>query len=474
MQQTPELWEHQKKALERSKEIDDMAIFFDMGTGKTRLTLEILRNKCNSYKRILRTLIICPVSTMESTWINELAKYTKIPREKIFVLKGSADKRRILYEKAPEDSIFITNFESMAISNFAGSTYKKPPQILIIDESHRCKNQTARRTKALIKLSNIMKNNAVCHRYILTGTPSLNSELDMWAQFEILHQSEAFNGMNWFGFRATFFEDKNAFMARQRHFPNWQPRPGAREKIKKLIAPYCVTAKKEECLDLPPLLYKKVEVDLSAQQKKAYESMKNDFMAFVEDGVSSVNLAITKALRMQQILSGHLKLDDGSIRSFDDNPRLDALSDLLEDIAPSHKVIVWSIFSYDYSVIRKLCTKLGFKYAEVTGEVSDKLEQLAMFEKDPECRVMIASPSAGGTGVNMIEASYMIYYSRGYNLEHDLQSQARNYRGGSEKHSKITRIDLVAKGTVDDIVLKALREKKDLATSMTDLKNLLK
>jgi SNF2 family DNA or RNA helicase len=201
--------------------------------------------------------------------------------------------------------------------------------------------------------------------------------------------------------------------------------------------------------------------------------MKKDFIAFTDKGTAVANLAITKALRLQQILSGFLILDDGTINVFKDNNRAEVLADIVADLVPFEKIIVWSIFKQDYVTIRKICSDLKLKYAEVTGEISDKQKEIDMFEKDPECRVMIASQAAGGVGVNMIEASTMIYYSKGYSLEHDLQSEARNYRGGSEKHKKITRIDLVARGTVDEIVNKALKDKSDLAKDITKLRDLL-
>lgn len=176
---------------------------------------------------------------------------------------------------------------------------------------------------------------------------------------------------------------------------------------------------------------------------------------------------------MQQILSGFLKLDDGSIHRFDTNPRADALEELLEDITPKHKVIVWSIFHEDHEVVRNVCKKMKLQYAELTGQISDKQKEIDTFQNDNSCRVMIASQAAGGTGVNLTAANYMIYYSRGYSLEHDMQSEARAYRGGSERHTSITRIDLVNEGTLDVAVLKALQSKKDLSQDILQLATMI-
>jgi SNF2 family DNA or RNA helicase len=212
-----------------------------------------------------------------------------------------------------------------------------------------------------------------------------------------------------------------------------------------------------------------VPVTLSPEQTKAYNDMKKEFLVFVEAGVAVAQLAITKALRMQQILSGFLKLEDGAIHRFEKNPRATALNDLLEDIAPNHKVIVWSIFHEDHEVVKQACRNAKVQYAELTGLVANKQAEIDRFQTDDKCRVMIASQAAGGTGVNLTAANYMIYYSRGYSLEHDMQSEARAYRGGSERHASITRIDLIAENTIDVAVLKALQGKKDLSMDILAL-----
>ena len=467
----PKLWDHQIKGLSAARERRSLALFFDLGTGKTRTAIEILRLQFNKHKKILRTLIVCP-SSVVMNWQSEILKFSKISKAKIFPLRGPLAQREKTLQL--EDGIFATNFEAFAFPNFVNSVLANPPDILIIDESHRCKDSTAKRTKNLIKISKAMEleRRDTCYRYILTGTPVLNSQIDLFTQFLILDGGQTF-GTSFFQFRGKYFYDKNSFMPKQSHFPCWVPRPDTTEKLKELISRISVQAKKEECLDLPPLVRTEVEVELSKEQKRAYEEMKKEFITFLESGVATASLAITKALRLQQILSGFIKKEDGDDHVFKENPRLDTLKDILSDIKDTSKVIVWSIFHRDYEHIKKVCESLGIKYAEVTGLIKDKQAEIDRFQNDPECRVMIASQSAGGTGVNMTAANVMIYYSRSYSLEHDLQSEARNYRGGSDIHDKITRIDLVAKGTVDDIVLKALRDKKNLAEQILDLKKYL-
>jgi SNF2 family DNA or RNA helicase len=262
-------------------------------------------------------------------------------------------------------------------------------------------------------------------------------------------------------------------MPKHAHFPKWVTKQSSKEALKKLISQISIHAAKSECLDLPPLVRTTVSIDMGAEQKKAYTDMKNDFLAYCKTGVAVATLAITKALRMQQILSGFMKLEDGTVHRFNTNPRADALEELLEDVTPTNKVIVWGIYHEDHEVIRNICKKLKIGYSELTGEIKDKQAQIDAFQTDDSIRVMVASQAAGGTGVNLTAASCMIYYSRGYSLEHDLQSEARAYRGGSEQHTSITRIDLVNEGTIDVAVLKALQSKKDLSQDILQLASML-
>lgn len=471
MDNLPTLWKHQIEGIEMGKKHPDCALLFEMGTGKTRTALEILRARMNENKKILRTLIIGPSAVLYN-WRNEIAMYTKIPLEKVFVLNGPLLERVQLIKLLPYDSIFITNYEAFANYKLLDAFLAKPPEFMILDEAHRVKGVTAMRTKALTRLSDQMDNLSVRYRMILTGTPVLNNEMDLFAQYRILDGGKRL-GKNFFQFRAQYFEDKNRFMPKHAHFPKWAPKDSSRELLKAKISEISMHASKDDCLDLPPLVRITVPVGMGSEQEKAYKSMKKEFLAFCGEGVSVAQLAITKALRMQQILSGFLKLDDGTIHRFGVNPRANALEDLLEDLTEQHKVIIWGIFHEDHEVARTVCKKLGIQYSELTGQVDNKQEQIDNFQKDESIRVMIASQAAGGTGVNLTAASYMIYYSRGYSLEHDMQSEARAYRGGSERHKSITRIDLVNEGTIDVQVLKALQSKKDLSKDILQLADMM-
>jgi ATP-dependent DNA helicase len=164
-----------------------------------------------------------------------------------------------------------------------------------------------------------------------------------------------------------------------------------------------------------------------------------------------------------QIVSGFLTVggDDGTVReniSFRENPRAEALSELLTEITPHSKVLIWAVFKENYEAIRNVCNSLGVDFVEVHGDVPEKKKQenVKAFNEDPKVRVFIGHPASGGIGINLCSASYSIFYSRNFSLEQDLQAEARNYRGGSEVHEKIIRINLIAKDTIDEVVTEAL------------------
>lgn len=471
------LWSHQEKAIVEAKNREYYGLWAEMGVGKTFTTIEIIRNKFKEHNQILPTLVFCP-SVVVGNWKNELLKFTKVKPEKIILLKGTQTERIKLVEESETNSIFVTNFEALSvmpdlISKIEAKflSYDKP-KILICDEVHRLKDPTAKRTKRAIDLSRHFK-----YRYVLTGTPILNNLMDIYAQFRILDQGKNF-GHNFFSFRARFFEDKNRFMPAHVKFPNWQPVKGAAEAIKKIVHENGMIARKADCLTLPPLVNKIIEVEMGSEQKRLYDSMKKDFIASFDmknsSGVTTktqysiAELAITKALRLNQIVSGHVKLEgtdgeDGLVVNLKDNPRKKALKELLEDIAPYHKVIIWSVFKANYDDIKDVCSELKLGWAEITGATKDKQAMVDLFQNDSDIRVCIGNPASAGIGINLTAASCMIYYSRGFSLEHDLQSESRCYRGGSEKHESITRIDLVTKGTIDELVMTALSNKQELS-----------
>lgn len=459
-----EMWAHQREALERAIDLDEFGLFFEAGTGKTRTTIEILRRKYAAEGRVLRTLILGPQVVVEN-WRREILKFSKITRDQVHTLTGTGMNRlRTFNDNRAKAFIFICNYESLLMKQLYDEFERYNFEVIVLDESHRLKNPGAKRTKAATRLCDQSR-----YRYILTGTPILNSLLDVYSQFRCLDKGASF-GQNYFVFRNQYFYDKNSGMPAHSHFPNWTMKPHMDSVVGEMMQKKTMYVKKSECLDLPPMIRKTVYVELSSEQAKHYESMRKNFITFIESSACTAQLAVTKALRLQQIVSGFLQLapDNGEparTLSLKENPRADALWELLEDLTPNHKVIVWACFRENYEQIRQVCEGLKLRFVELHGEIPSGKRQEAIdsFNTDPATRVLIGNQGAGGIGVNLIAASYGIYFSRNFSLEHDVQSEARNYRGGSEIHEKVTRIDIVAKDTIDEKVLESLTAKQALS-----------
>ena len=468
-----EPWKHQLNAIELSKTYRDLALFFEMGCGKTGAAINILRHKYLAKKQIVPTLILSPIVTLHN-WKNEFAMHSNISPNDVVVIDKSGKARINLFKKRVTDchKIVIVNYEALQTREFVTLLLEWKPHILVCDESHLCKNYKSKRAKAVEKIAD----NCI-HRYILSGTPILNSALDLFQQFRILDKGETF-GKNFFTYRGKYFIDKNqSWKANHNYFPNFIENPAKFHELNTLVYRKAVRVLKKDCLDLPPLVKERLEVPLSPEQKAAYKDMKNDYIAFIKDELDSgktkatvAQQAMTKALRLMQIISGFVKTDEGEHVIFQKNPRLEITKELLEQLAPSHKVILWCSFKQDYKSLSKICTELNIPHVFITGamNVKEKQDAIDSFNTKEETRVVIANRGAGGIGINLTASDYSIVYSRNFNLAEEAQSEARNHRGGSEIHTSITKINLCAPGTIDEQVLGALENKQKIADQIID------
>ena len=459
-----ELWKHEQYAVEMAKRKKHLALFFDAGTGKTATMIRILRDEYNTSKRIHNTLIFAPLSVVNQ-WKTEFLRFSKVADGRIYALTGSGrSKTDILTEvnRMSLGNIVITNYEAVQNKKVYEQLLRFNPQILVADESQRLKDSKGVRFKLIFPIAAEAK-----RRFILTGTPITNSLMDIFGQFKIMDYN--IFGANYFYFQTKYFHDKNAGMPKHCHFPDWQPRPEAAGLIANALSQHAVQARKEECIDLPPLHRIPVHVELGADQRKAYDMMKKEYVAEVSGKVITAEFAMTKTLRMQQILAGFIPYEGEEKQETQwckEIPRLKALEDLLEAIG-GQKTIVWTNFKPTYKRIGDLCSSLDLLPEFITGDQSASEKQQAL---DNFCRgtsnVLIANPAAGGAGINITEAKYAIYYTRNYSLEQFLQSEARNYRAGSTMHSSVTHYHLVATGTLDEVIADALLAKQSVADAV--------
>lgn len=457
------LWAHQQKAVELARSKRDLALFFETGTGKTATLIFILREEYQRHLEIKNTLIFAPLSVC-AQWKKEFAKFSLIPPDSIHVLTGPGKERaatmaEINAKKKP--CIVVTNYEAVQGKPFYAQLLKWCPEIVVCDEAHRLKDSSSVRAKAIYCLTS-----AARRRFILTGTPILNSMLDIFGQFKALDPT-IFGG-NFFEFKRRYFYDMNANMPKHVHFPNWQPLPTTAKQLGEVIGRASVQANKADCIDLPPLLKIPVSVELSPEQRRTYDSMAKEFVAELQGSVVAAEFAMVKTLRLQQILAGFIVPDGDDAQAVwcKDNPRLSALKDILESIN-GEKVIIWSVFKPTYRAIARVCEEMKLSHTFVTGEQSIGQKQRAIEDFCAgSTQVMIANPASGGVGLNLIEAKYAVYYTRGYSLEQFIQSEARNFRAGSNMHSKVTHFHIQAADTLDEVIATALLNKQNVSDAV--------
>ena len=229
---------------------------------------------------------------------------------------------------------------------------------------------------------------------------------------------------------------------------------------------------KEDCLDLPPKVFMKRYVTLTADQKKLYNQMKEQALAILNGKMTTTMTVLTQLMRLHQITCGHFTADDGSTQAVDSN-RLNELMSVLDET--EGKAIIWANYQLSVGeIIQRIIKEYGEdSYVHYYGLTSqeDRQNNIRKFQNDPNCRFIIGTPQTGGYGITLTQAHTVIYYSNSYDLEKRLQSEDRAHRIGQKK--TVTYIDLICEDTVDEKIVKALRDKINIASEVMgeELKN---
>ena len=354
------------------------------------------------------------------------------------------------------------NVESFSSGDGAAFAYKFlscHKSMIAIDEATTIKTPTSKRTKNIIALRDHAK-----YRRILTGSPVTKSPLDLFSQCEFLdpwllgHQS-------YYTFKARYAVTKKIEVQGRRVeiVVGYRNLAELSEKIKS----FSKRILKEDCLDLPAKSYVKHYVELTKEQKKLYEQMKKEAIAFLDNKMQSSATVMTQLMRLHQITCGHFTADDGTIKDLPCQ-RLTELMDILEKI--EGKTIIWSHYTHDVKRIIKEIKKVYGEDSVVdyygATDTDARSANIKKFQNDDKCRFFVGTTHTGGYGITLTAGSNMIYFSNGYDLEKRQQSEARIDRIGQTK--KMTYIDIMTQDTVDERIVKALRNKVNIANKIMD------
>ncbi|MCB0420661.1 MAG: DEAD/DEAH box helicase [Bdellovibrionales bacterium] len=463
-------YDFQQEIIDRFKHESQAAIFGDPGTGKTLMALNILRHKYNEHKQILRTVIFCPSIVIEN-WKHEFSLNTKVDPIYIGCVQGTK-KKRLQTLRNKNYKILIINYEAMRTLDIKLALKDFSPLVAICDESHMIKSHKSQSFKNVKEVTLSSR-----YKMILTGTPYSKSAEDVWSQFYFLDHGATF-GSRFFPFKQRYFINLNQNWGSPNAFPNWQFNKSLLPEFKEKLSSKSVRVKKEDCLDLPDLVDVTINVEPTAEQKKHYKAIRDDLITFLESAPNDplvIKNALTKALRLNELLSGYLRLESGEIELLKTVPKIDALMEILDSLLPN-KVIIFCTFKQNYADISNCLENKKIDHVLIHGGISgeQKIKNVDTFTKNKSCNVAIVNPKSGGVGINMKEAKYAVYFNCPYSLIDFEQSRARNYRAGSiDLHDKVTHYFLTHKGMIDEKIVAQLKSKKELAESILDIKNLI-
>ena len=461
-------YKHQLNALEASWNKKTYALFMEMGTGKSKVLVDnisILYDKGG----IKNALIVAPKGVYRNWYDIEIPVHIAEHVDYNMVLWDSnLTQKKLqeldsLFENDGKLKIFIMNVEAFSTSKgvvfaekFLNNTLGS--NLIGIDESTTIKNPTAKRTKSILKIGELAK-----YRRILTGSPVTKSPLDLYSQCKFLDEYHLGFG-SFYSFRSRYAHmlDRNFNGRRVQIIGSYR----RLDELTEVLEKFSYRVLKKDCLDLPDKTYMKRIVELTEEQLKMYATMKQAALAESKGKIASTTNAMTQLMRMQQIVCGHVKMDDGSMVEIKSN-RINELMSALEEV--DGKVIIWANYIYD---IEKIIQALKKTYGEDStvayyGAVDTNTRQknivLYQDENSP-VRFFVGNTQTGGYGITLTAANTVIYYSNSYDLEKRLQSEDRAHRIGQK--NIVTYIDLMTEKTVDEKIVKALRNKISIANEI--------
>ena len=463
---------HQITALEKSWNKEVFAYFMEMGTGKSKVLIDNISMLYDKGK-INGALIIAPKGVYQNWYDTEIPTHMVKHIEKEVILWKATinEKQQNLLNKlfvADEKlHVLIMNVEALSTKKgleFAAKFLRSHNTLMAIDESTTIKNPDAKRTKNIVALGKHSK-----YRRILTGSPVTKSPLDLFKQCEFLDEY-LLDYSSYYAFRTRYAIMRSAnFGGRSVQIVvGYKNLPELSSKLE----PFSYRCLKEDCLDLPDYTYTKRIIQLTPEQKKLYQQMKILALAELDGKQMTTQSAMVQLMRLHQITCGHFTSDDGTIKEIK-NERLSALIDILDEV--ENKAVIWAHYRHDINAIVKAVEKHFGKESYVTyyGDTTNEERQNAIKQiQDPNSpvRFIIGTPQTGGYGITLTGANTMIYYANGYDYEKRIQSEARINRAGQTR--KMTYIDIIAEGTVDEKIVKALIGKMNIASKITgdDLK----
>jgi SNF2 family DNA or RNA helicase len=461
-------YKHQQYAYDQYVDKLYGAFFCQMGTGKTKIILDLLLNSKEQ-----GAIIMAPNGLHLNWYYSEIPKHAhKDVYPLIYCWKGSLTTIKAKKELADfmaadhKFKFFLINIEAIRTKSGYDPAEKFLKSLqsshIVIDESICIKNPKATQTKAALKLSKLAD-----RRWILNGTPMTQGPLDLYSQCKFLNKNSIpYNSYT--AFKTTYANEiietfQNRSFLKIVGYKNL-------DQLREELRPFSLKLDKEDCLDLPEKTFMDRLITLTAEQLKAYKTMRDLCLAEMQDGtIVTVQQAIVKMLKLHQILTGFLKDEQGEVHEIKNN-RLPALLDIAESSQP---LVIFCAYKQNVASIKQALSEKYSKNSVVTydGDTKskDRTDAVTRFQSG-EAKFFIGT-SAAAKGLTLHKAHNMVYYSLDRSLSNRLQSQDRIHRIGQTE--KCTYIDLICPNTLDQQIQKALNDKKELdKMTLNDLRQM--
>lgn len=440
--------DYQQYAIEYIRAHPVAAVLLDMGLGKTSITLTALNDLLFDYFDVHKILIIAPLRVARNTWSGEIGKWKHLEDLQYSIIVGPEKERKAALAKRAD--IYIINRENIQWL-IEKSRYPFDFDMVVVDELSSFKNHDAKRFKALMKVRPKVK------RIVgLTGTPSSNGLMDLFAEFKLLDMGERL-GRFIGSYRVNYFKpDKmNGPIVY-----SYKPLPGAEQRIYAAISDITISMKAADHLNMPELVNSRYEVQMDEQGKQNYEQMKEQLVISLSEGEVTAANAASLSGKLLQMANGAIYTDEGEVQMIHDK-KLDALEDMIE-AANGKPVLVAYWFKHDLKRIMQRLTEKKIPFERLDTDAS-----IGKWNKG-EIPVALIHPASAGHGLNLQSGgNTLIWFGLTWSLELYQQTVARLWRQGQTAETVIVEHIIMA-GTIDERVMKALELKDNTQLALID------
>ena len=418
-------------------------VFNEAGTGKTSAAAWAA-DYLMQQGRVTRVLVVCPVSIMETAWRSDLFK--TVMHRTVAIAMGSKEQRRKVI--AGNFEFVIINFDGVKV--VADELRNGGFDLIIVDEANAIKSVTTERWKAIASL---VKANT--RLWLMTGTPASQSPLDAYGLAKLVNPDGV---PRFFG----AFRDKVMIKVTQY---KWMPRPAARDIVHAALQP-AIRFTKDECLDLPDMLYTTRDVPLTTQQQKYYDAIRKEMITVAAGAEITASNAAGMLNKLLQISQGAAYTDDRDVVSFDMSNRFNELVSVIE--STDNKVLVFVPFRHSLEVLHEDLLKAGYTVEAIHGDVSPsrRAEIIKQFQSEDDPRILLLVPQATAHGITLTRADQVVWWGPVPSTEIYMQANARAHRAGQINKVTVTHLQ---GSPVERRVFHMLQNKIDMHLSLVDL-----